>query len=60
MQSKFIEIIKFIREKFNTPEGVIFLHEPRFNGNEKKNMLLIVLTLLLFQAWVNMLPVLKK
>lgn len=36
MQSKFIEILKFIREKFNTPDGLIYLHEPRFNGNEKK------------------------
>lgn len=36
MQSKFTEIIQFIREKYNTPEGFIPLHEPRFNGNEKK------------------------
>src|SRR5665647_1777642 len=36
MQSKFIEIVNFIREKYNTPEGFIALHEPRFNGNEKK------------------------
>jgi perosamine synthetase len=36
MKSKFNEIITFIREKFNTPEAFIALHEPRFNGNEKK------------------------
>jgi len=36
MQSKFTDIIRFIREKYNTPEGFIPLHEPRFNGNEKK------------------------
>lgn len=36
MQSKFNEIIGFIREKYNTPHGMIYLHEPRFNGNEKK------------------------
>lgn len=36
MQSKYTEIIRFIREKYNTPEGFIPLHEPRFNGNEKK------------------------
>ena len=36
MESKFYEIIRFIREKYNTPEGFIPLHEPRFNGNEKK------------------------
>ncbi|MDP2889209.1 MAG: DegT/DnrJ/EryC1/StrS family aminotransferase, partial [Bacteroidota bacterium] len=36
MESKFYEIISFIREKYNTPEGFIALHEPRFNGNEKK------------------------
>lgn len=36
MQLKYTEIIKFIREKYNTSEGFIPLHEPRFNGNEKK------------------------
>ena len=36
MESKFNEIIKFIREKYNNTEGFISLHEPRFNGNEKK------------------------
>ena len=36
MESKFNEIIRFIREKYNTPEGLIALHEPRFKGNEKK------------------------
>jgi len=36
MESKFSQIIEFIREKYNTPEGFIPLHEPRFNGNEKK------------------------
>ena len=33
---KFNHIAAFIREKYNTPEGLIHLHEPRFNGNEKK------------------------
>lgn len=36
MQSKYSEIIRFIRKKYNTPNGFIPLHEPRFNGNEKK------------------------
>ena len=36
MQTKFTEIVKFIRELYNTPQGFIPLHEPRFNGNEKK------------------------
>lgn len=36
MQAKYAEIARFIRNKFNTPEGFIPLHEPRFNGNEKK------------------------
>ncbi|OFY38956.1 MAG: aminotransferase DegT [Bacteroidetes bacterium GWF2_40_14] len=36
MESKFSQIIEFIREKYKTPEGIIPLHEPRFNGNEKK------------------------
>ena len=30
------DIISFIRQTFNTPEGFIPLHEPRFIGNEKK------------------------
>lgn len=33
---KFKEIATFIRDKFNTSEGFIPLHAPRFNGNEKK------------------------
>ncbi len=36
MQSKFTKIVNFIREKYNTPEGIVFLYEPQFNGNEKK------------------------
>ena len=36
MNDKFTEIVKFIRETFNTPEAFIPLHEPRFVGNEKK------------------------
>lgn len=36
MHSKLNEIIRFIRTKYNQPEGFIYLHEPRFNGNEKK------------------------
>lgn len=36
MQAKYDEIVRFIRNKFNTPEGFIPLHEPRFNGNEKR------------------------
>lgn len=30
------EVISFIRETYKTPIGFIPLHEPRFNGNEKK------------------------
>jgi len=33
---KFSEIVRFIREKYNKPEGFIALHEPRFTGNEKQ------------------------
>ncbi len=33
---KFKQIADFIRDKFNTPHGPIYLHEPRFYGNEKK------------------------
>ena len=29
------DIIHFIRQKFNSPSGLIPLHEPRFTGNEK-------------------------
>jgi aminotransferase in exopolysaccharide biosynthesis len=36
MQTKYLKIARFIRDKFNTPKGLIPLHEPRFNGNEKK------------------------
>ncbi|PKO98489.1 MAG: aminotransferase DegT [Bacteroidetes bacterium HGW-Bacteroidetes-8] len=36
MEPKFNDIIKFIREKYNTPEGFIPLHSPFFGGNEKK------------------------
>lgn len=32
----FEEIISFIRNKFGTSDGFIALHEPRFNGNERK------------------------
>lgn len=34
--NKFNTIITFIRKTFNSPEGFIALHEPRFIGNEKK------------------------
>ncbi len=33
------EIVSFIRKTFNTPKGIIPLHEPRFWGNEKKYLL---------------------
>jgi perosamine synthetase len=33
---QFSEIVQFIRETFNQPEGFIPLHAPVFNGNEKK------------------------
>jgi perosamine synthetase len=36
MQLKYLEIVRFIRNKFNAPDGIIPLHEPRFVGNEKK------------------------
>jgi aminotransferase in exopolysaccharide biosynthesis len=32
----FDEIFSFIRGTFTNPEGVISLHEPRFDGNERK------------------------
>ncbi len=35
----FKETVAFIREKFNTPEEFIPLHEPRFVGNERKYVL---------------------
>ncbi|MCG6191213.1 LegC family aminotransferase [Maribellus maritimus] len=34
--NRFAEIVKFIRQTFNQPEGFIPLHAPVFNGNEKK------------------------
>ena len=34
--SDFALLFEFIRELYNTPQGMIPLHEPRFNGNEKK------------------------
>lgn len=34
--NQFVEIVQFIRETFNKPEGFIPLHEPTFSGNEKK------------------------
>jgi dTDP-4-amino-4,6-dideoxygalactose transaminase len=33
---KYAEIVQFIRQTFNQPEGFIPLHAPVFNGNEKK------------------------
>lgn len=36
MYTIFEQIAYFIREIYNTPEGFISLHEPRFIGNEKK------------------------
>jgi perosamine synthetase len=33
------DIISFIRETYNKPEGFISLHEPRFRGNERKYVL---------------------
>ncbi len=33
---KFAEIVRFIRNQYNKPEGFIALHEPLFIGNEKK------------------------
>lgn len=33
---KFAEIVRFIRNQYNIPEGFIALHEPLFVGNEKK------------------------
>lgn len=34
--SNFTPLFEFVRELYNTPQGMIPLHEPRFNGNEKK------------------------
>lgn len=36
MQEKFKEIVSFIRHLYNEPTGLIPLHAPIFNGNEKK------------------------
>jgi len=36
MQKKLKKIVDFIRQLYNTPEGIIPLHDPVFNGNEKK------------------------
>lgn len=33
------DIISFVRETYNKPEGLIPLHEPRFRGNERKYVL---------------------
>jgi len=33
------DIISFVRETYNKPEGVVPLHEPRFRGNERKYVL---------------------
>ena len=33
------DIIKFIRKQYDTPNEPIFLHEPRFIGNERKYVL---------------------
>lgn len=35
---KYAEIVSFIRETYNKPEGFLALHEPLFVGNEKKYM----------------------
>jgi aminotransferase in exopolysaccharide biosynthesis len=36
MEEKTQQIIDFIRDTFNKKEGMIYLHEPTFSGNEKK------------------------
>jgi perosamine synthetase len=36
MQETFQKTVEFIRELYHKPEGFIALHEPVFNGNEKK------------------------
>ncbi len=36
MNKMFEEVVTFIRNYYNTPEGFIPLHEPRFTGNDKK------------------------
>lgn len=36
MNKSFREIVDFIRILYKKPEGSIYLHEPVFNGNEKK------------------------
>ena len=38
MEKIFAEIVSFIRETYNKPEGFLALHEPLFVGNEKKYM----------------------
>jgi len=36
MEETFQQIVSFIRELYNKPDGFIPLHAPVFNGNEKK------------------------
>lgn len=36
MESVFDKIVAFIRVKYNNPDSLISLHDPRFYGNEKK------------------------
>ena len=36
MEKVYKQIVDFIRETFHKPSGFIALHEPVFNGNEKK------------------------
>ncbi len=36
MIPEYQDFIQFVRKLYNEPEGPIYLHEPRFRGNEKK------------------------
>ena len=36
MPSQYQTFVDFVRKLYNQPEGPIYLHEPRFRGNEKK------------------------
>ncbi len=39
MNKMFEEVVTFIRNYYNTPEGFISLHEPRFIGNDREYVL---------------------
>ena len=36
------DFVSFVRQVFDMPEGQIILHDPRFIGNERKYLSLII------------------